>query len=55
MTGRFTKGRVFENDAAQNPFAQALDGVWHRRPAGDPWIASIESPNCRTACGLAIV
>lgn len=51
---RFVEGRVFEDDAALHPFAQDLAGVWHRRPVGDPWTASMEKPNCRTVCGQEI-
>ena len=36
------------------PFARDPDLIWHKRPAGDPWIRSEEGPNCRTRCGQAI-
>ena len=42
-----------EDDSKRYPFAQDLDGAWHRRPPGDTWTAGDE-PQCRTACGMAI-
>lgn len=41
-------------DAANYPYAQDFDGVWHRRPVGDEWIVTVDGPNCHTACGKAI-
>ncbi len=48
------EGRRFENDGAANPYAQDLKGVWHRRPANDPWIVSMNKPNAQAVCGAAI-
>jgi len=41
-------------DAHRYPFAQDLNGEWHRRPPGDTWTVSAEEPNARTLCGEAI-
>ena len=50
----YVEGRVFPDDAAQHPYAQDLDGMWHQRPAADPWVNSMEQANCRTRCGRTI-
>lgn len=46
------------NDAAQYPYAQDLDGAWHRRPEGDGWHAPDTAedlqPQCATLCGQEI-
>jgi hypothetical protein len=47
-------GETGVGDTGSYPFAQDLDGVWHRRPEGDEWVTSVEEPNCRTVCGKAI-
>jgi hypothetical protein len=43
-----------EHDADEYPWAQDLDGVWHRRPEGDPWVTTVDGANCLTRCGQAI-
>lgn len=45
------------DDSATFPWAQDLDRVWHRRPAGDYWRPmrdGYEGPQCTTNCGRAI-
>ncbi len=49
---------IIPNDSATFPYAQDLDGVWHKRPEGDEWrggsIAGYGGPQCRTRCGREI-
>jgi hypothetical protein len=39
------------SDSVRYPWAQDLDGVWHKRPPGKPWVTSDDGPNCETVCG----
>jgi hypothetical protein len=41
-------------DGAAYPWAQDLDGVWHKRPADDTWNPDFAGTQCRTLCGRAI-
>lgn len=45
---------ILENDAERFPYAQDLDGAWHRRPVGDTWNSDQDSTQCRTVCDQAI-
>ena len=41
-------------DGQRFPFVRDFDGMWHKRPADDRWIRSLNGPNARTICGQAI-
>lgn len=40
------------DDSDQYPWVEDLDGLWHRRPPGQPWVMDREDGgNAETLCG----